>query len=123
MPNGQNSNGYTMQSQTYGGYGPVPIPSSKENDFDTEEKTHGKKLATSISSFIIRFLRRFGCSNYEMLKNEGENGAYYRDSFNDESWSCSIGTGEGKIHIVYYVLKLHNEYVLKYLHATPTHFS
>ena len=37
-------------------------------------------------------LRNHGCSSHSMKQQEGVDGLYYRDYFNDSSWSCSIGT-------------------------------
>ena len=39
-------------------------------------------------------LRANGCSPQNMLQNEGPNGDYYRDDFNVEPNSCTIGTTE-----------------------------
>lgn len=82
-----------LHSQTYGGYGPV---SMNDNDADSrdDEKFHGRKYPGRIMSFFSNVTRRFGCSADEMLRGEGEGGSYYRDAFNDESWSCNFGNGE-----------------------------
>ncbi|CAJ1961553.1 unnamed protein product [Cylindrotheca closterium] len=34
------------------------------------------------------------CSNRRVLQDEGPGAKYYRDNFNDMSWSCSLGTGD-----------------------------
>jgi hypothetical protein len=39
-------------------------------------------------------LRNNGCSNHDMLSNEGPNGDYYRDDFNDQPYNCTIGTSD-----------------------------
>ena len=78
-----------LHSQTYGGYGPIP----QENDL-TECKKENITIIRRIVLFWMEQTKRFGCSSYEMLKSEGENGEYYRDEFNDESWTCSFGTEE-----------------------------
>jgi palmitoyltransferase ZDHHC3/7/25 len=36
--------------------------------------------------------RWVGCSSYSMIQQEGPEGLYYRDDFNDSSWSCRPGT-------------------------------
>jgi len=75
-----------LQSLTFGGYGPI------DEDEYIEDKQNQRK-GRSLGS-IFTFLRTVGCSNFEMLQVEAESGDYYLDKFNDESWSCSMGTSE-----------------------------
>ena len=83
----------SLHSQSYGGYGPVPL-----NDINfangQRDKFHGRKVLSGMKSIASNFVQTCGCSAEEMLRGEGEGGDYYRDPFNDESWSCSFGTGE-----------------------------
>lgn len=83
----------SLHSQTYGGYGPIPTNDTEYINGD-HKKLQGRKMARRMMGFISNLRRDWGCSADEMLKGEGEDGDYYRDEFNDESWSCSFGTGE-----------------------------
>lgn len=50
----------------------------------------GHRVVASVTAF----LRRCGCSSHAMRSDEGPDGRYYRDDFNDQSWACAFGTGE-----------------------------
>jgi len=82
-----------LQSQTYGGLGPANPNSGLNIDGD------GSKLKSNKPHFRMMrncttCLRNSGCVNHTMVLNEGPNADYYRDDFNDQPLSCSIGTTE-----------------------------
>lgn len=74
-----------LKSQTYGGLGPIYA----------DDVGDGSKFKSQNFQTKIRLcLRNCGCSNEAMLSNEGPNGDFYRDNFNDQPHGCSIGTSE-----------------------------
>ncbi len=79
-----------LTSQTFGGLGPAD-PNSNFGD-GSKQKSH--KMHVRMMRNCSGCLRANGCSNHKMLQNEGPNGDYYRDDFNDEPNSCNIGTTE-----------------------------
>ena len=80
-----------LKSMTFGGLGPVD-----QNNFNLGDgsKQKTQKFRLLLMRTCTTCLRANGCSNYNMLQNEGPDGDYYRDDFNDEPNSCSIGTSE-----------------------------
>jgi len=95
-----------LQSQTLGGYGPIdptatttPLhhQNNHQNHFPPSidpSKQKRPKLTTRLLRGCTTCLRTTGCSSHEMLSQEGPSGSHYRDDFNDQPKSCSIGTGE-----------------------------
>lgn len=78
---------------------PSPFPSQQAAaaaaDAATQESE--KKDATlpfhnKLYHSCLSCLRNHGCSSHSMKQQEGVDGMYYRDYFNDSSWACSIGT-------------------------------
>ena len=53
-----------------------------------DEMNNGKQKSMS----MIQSCAQACCSKRNMLEEEGPNGMFYRDDFNDMSWSCSVGT-------------------------------
>jgi len=91
----------TLKSQTFGGLGPVDDSSIDKNGFGGDDddddlldvsKLKSQKLHRRLIRNCSTCLRVNGCSNHAMLSNEGPNGDYYRDDFNDQPQSCTIGT-------------------------------
>jgi hypothetical protein len=74
-----------LKSQTFGGLGPV-----YGDDIGDGSKFKAKNIHTK----LMLCLRNCGCSNHAMISNEGPNGDFYRDDFNDQPHGCSIGTSE-----------------------------
>ena len=54
------------------------------------KEAKGHRVVASVTAC----LRRCGCSSHAMRSDEGPDGRYYRDDFNDQSWACAFGTGE-----------------------------
>ena len=96
-PPQQRGNG-ALHSLTAGGYGPVSPSSTFDNgtldgaDFAKDAK--GRKLHNRVYASVTSCLRECGCSGHEMKMDEGPDGRYYRDDFNDQAWTCVAGTGE-----------------------------
>lgn len=86
-----------LQSQTFGGYGPIDptnvTTSQLKNPIDLSKQKR-PKFTTRFLRSCTSCLRTSGCSSHEMISQEGPHGNYYRDDFNDQSKSCSIGTSE-----------------------------
>lgn len=78
-----------LKSLTFGGLGPVDPNGNGDGSKLKSQKMHVQLMRNCSSC-----LRDNGCSNHKMLQNEGPNGDYYRDDFNDEPNSCTIGTTE-----------------------------
>ena len=80
-----------LQSQTYGGFGPVHPNVCLPADDDS-------KKAISLPFRMMRRctngLRYCGCTNHAMIASEGPDREYYRDDFNDQPSSWTIGTSE-----------------------------
>lgn len=79
---------------------PSPFPSQQAAaaaaDAATQE-SEKKDAATlpfhnKLYHSCLSCLRNHGCSSHSMKQQEGVDGLYYRDYFNDSSWACSIGT-------------------------------
>lgn len=81
-----------LKSFTFGGLGPADS-TIYQNDED-ESKLKSQKLHIRLMRNCSNCLRSHGCSNYSMISQEGPDGDYYRDDFNDQSNSCSIGTSD-----------------------------
>lgn len=82
-----------LQSQTYGGLGPTDPTGGLNIDGDGS-KLKSQKLHNRMMRNCSSCLRSSGCVNHSMVLNEGPNADYYRDDFNDQPHSCSIGTSE-----------------------------
>ncbi len=79
-----------LKSYTFGGLGPAD---NAVNQTDQDEsKLKAQKFHTRCIRNCSNCLRDIGCSNHAMLAQEGSDGDYYRDEFNDLSHNCSIGT-------------------------------
>lgn len=76
----------TLQSSA-GAYKPV----NSQNDVS---KMKHQKFHVNAFNNCVTCLRYCGCSNYEMISQEGPDGDYYRDDFNDQPHSCNIGSSE-----------------------------
>jgi len=96
-PPQQRGNG-ALHSLTAGGYGPVSPSSTFDNGTldgaDYAKDAKGRKLHNRVYASVTSCLRECGCSGHEMKMDEGPDGRYYRDDFNDQAWTCAPGTGE-----------------------------
>ncbi len=78
-----------LQSQTFGGLGPIDPLSDGDGS-----KLKSQTLRQRVTRNCTNCLRAGGCSSHAMISAEGPNGDFYRDDFNDQPHSCSIGTSE-----------------------------
>jgi len=67
---------------------PSPYPSQQPQ----EKKDLNLPIHKRCYNSCLTCLRQNGCSSHGMKQQEGPDGLYYRDDFNDFSWSCSSGT-------------------------------
>ena len=69
---------------------PPTVPLKQEKSEKKEKMPLHKRCYNS----CVSCLRQNGCSSYSMVQQEGPEGLYYRDDFNDSSWSCRTGTSD-----------------------------
>jgi len=70
-------------------------PSSPAIHFEFPEKSkEDSSTRRRISNSYVSCLKACGCSSHDMRQEEGPDGLYYRDDFNDSPWACSFGTSE-----------------------------
>jgi hypothetical protein len=87
-----NNNKQQLKSFTYGGLGPANSNYEDQNNIGDESKLKAQKMHLRWMRNCSTCLRKNGCSNHAMLSQEGPDGDYYRDDFNDQPTGCTIGT-------------------------------
>jgi len=80
-----------LKSLTFGGLGPMHATDIDDNDLS---KYKTQKLHIRLRRKCSNCLRASGCSSHAMVSQEGPNGDYYRDDFNDQTHNCSVGTSD-----------------------------
>lgn len=80
-----------LQSKTFGGLGPANQDYEYEGD---GSKLKQQKLHIRMMRGCSSCLKTSGCVNPNVTLNEGPDGDFYRDDFNDQPHSFSVGTTE-----------------------------